>query len=272
MSSPAPPPARHHRGRRRPRHYATVPSPPQNTAVTRRCYDDDVSCSRAALRRSRIVRVVSSPFPRRRARRRHVSRPRSKGQAAAPTVVATSPPPPPPITTTAPQSSAHGNRASRRRRRRGAPHTTMNNGTSLRVPPGVRRRTPGDPFVRVPARATIRVVAYPRALGLLPEKVNGRITSLPGRNSPRTPSGRDRSKRSYARLTRARVRSLVILPFSSVLGSKMLTLIAMILVATAVPSAVAWDSDQMEVFDLVEEMNNINFYQFLDVPEVSRPT
>lgn len=30
----------------------------------------------------------------------------------------------------------------------------------------------------------------------------------------------------------------------------------------------AWDSDQMEVFDLVEEMNNINFYQFLEVPEV----
>lgn len=49
----------------------------------------------------------------------------------------------------------------------------------------------------------------------------------------------------------------------------MLTLIAAILVTTVTPSALAWDSDQMEVFDLVEEMNNINFYQFLDVPEVS---
>lgn len=34
-------------------------------------------------------------------------------------------------------------------------------------------------------------------------------------------------------------------------------------------STQAWDTDQMEVFDLVEEMNNINFYQFLEVPEVS---
>lgn len=42
-----------------------------------------------------------------------------------------------------------------------------------------------------------------------------------------------------------------------------------ILLAINAPWIHAWDSDQMEVFDLVEEMNNINFYQFLDVPEVS---
>lgn len=49
----------------------------------------------------------------------------------------------------------------------------------------------------------------------------------------------------------------------------MFALIAIIIFATNTPSISAWDSDQMEVFDLVEEMNNINFYQFLDVPEVS---
>lgn len=48
----------------------------------------------------------------------------------------------------------------------------------------------------------------------------------------------------------------------------MLALIAFVLAINS--SAIwAWDTDQMEVFDLVEEMNNINFYQFLDVPEVS---
>lgn len=49
----------------------------------------------------------------------------------------------------------------------------------------------------------------------------------------------------------------------------MFALIAIILFAINTPSVLGWDSDQMEVFDLVEEMNNINFYQFLDVPEVS---
>lgn len=48
----------------------------------------------------------------------------------------------------------------------------------------------------------------------------------------------------------------------------MYTLIAIMLVMN-IGSIWAWDSDQMEVFDLVEEMNNINFYQFLEVPEVS---
>lgn len=48
----------------------------------------------------------------------------------------------------------------------------------------------------------------------------------------------------------------------------MLAFITFVLVINT-PSIWAWDSDQMEVFDLVEEMNNINFYQFLDVPEVS---
>lgn len=52
-------------------------------------------------------------------------------------------------------------------------------------------------------------------------------------------------------------------------GSKMFALIAIIVFTINTPSVLAWDSDQMEVFDLVEEMNNINFYQFLDVPEVS---
>lgn len=52
------------------------------------------------------------------------------------------------------------------------------------------------------------------------------------------------------------------------LGSKMLALIAFVLAINS-PAIWAWDTDQMEVFDLVEEMNNINFYQFLDVPEVS---
>lgn len=52
------------------------------------------------------------------------------------------------------------------------------------------------------------------------------------------------------------------------LGSKMLALMAVVLAINS-PVVWAWDSDQMEVFDLVEEMNNINFYQFLDVPEVS---
>lgn len=52
-------------------------------------------------------------------------------------------------------------------------------------------------------------------------------------------------------------------------GSKMFALIAIIVFAINTPSVLGWDSDQMEVFDLVEEMNNINFYQFLDVPEVS---
>lgn len=47
----------------------------------------------------------------------------------------------------------------------------------------------------------------------------------------------------------------------------MLVLIAIITINT--PFIVAWDSDQMEVFDLVEEMNNINFYKFLEVSEVS---
>lgn len=50
-------------------------------------------------------------------------------------------------------------------------------------------------------------------------------------------------------------------------GSKMLTLVAVMCVIN-IQSICAWDSDQMEVFDLVEEMNNINFYQFLEVPEV----
>lgn len=48
----------------------------------------------------------------------------------------------------------------------------------------------------------------------------------------------------------------------------MLSFIAVVLVINT-PFIWAWDSDQMEVFDLVEEMNNINFYQFLEVPEVS---
>jgi len=48
----------------------------------------------------------------------------------------------------------------------------------------------------------------------------------------------------------------------------MLALILVVL-AFSTGSIQAWDSDQMEVFDLVEEMNNINFYQFLEVPEVS---
>lgn len=48
----------------------------------------------------------------------------------------------------------------------------------------------------------------------------------------------------------------------------MLALIA-IMLAINTPFILAWDSDQMEVFDLVEEMNNINFYKFLDVHEVS---
>lgn len=48
----------------------------------------------------------------------------------------------------------------------------------------------------------------------------------------------------------------------------MLALIVAVLAINTV-SIEAWDSDQMEVFDLVEEMNNINFYQFLEVPEVS---
>lgn len=52
------------------------------------------------------------------------------------------------------------------------------------------------------------------------------------------------------------------------LGSKMLALISFVLAINS-PVIWAWDTDQMEVFDLVEEMNNINFYQFLDVPEVS---
>lgn len=47
----------------------------------------------------------------------------------------------------------------------------------------------------------------------------------------------------------------------------MLVLIAIVTINT--PFIVAWDSDQMEVFDLVEEMNNINFYKFLEVSEVS---
>lgn len=47
----------------------------------------------------------------------------------------------------------------------------------------------------------------------------------------------------------------------------MLTILITLVIAT--PSILAWDSDQMEVFDLVEEMNNINFYKFLEVPEVS---
>jgi len=43
----------------------------------------------------------------------------------------------------------------------------------------------------------------------------------------------------------------------------------LILLAIKTSCIYAWDSQQMEVFDLVEEMNNINFYQFLGVPEVS---
>lgn len=48
-------------------------------------------------------------------------------------------------------------------------------------------------------------------------------------------------------------------------------MLSLIVIALAIctHSIWAWDSDQMEVFDLVEEMNNINFYQFLEVPEVS---
>jgi len=42
-----------------------------------------------------------------------------------------------------------------------------------------------------------------------------------------------------------------------------------ILLAIKTSCICAWDSQQMEVFDLVEEMNNINFYQFLGVAEVS---
>ncbi|VVC46204.1 DnaJ domain,Homeobox domain-like,DnaJ domain, conserved site,SANT/Myb domain, partial [Cinara cedri] len=49
-------------------------------------------------------------------------------------------------------------------------------------------------------------------------------------------------------------------------GSKMLIFLAVVLIIN-IQSIWAWDSDQMEVFDLVEEMNNINFYQFLEVPE-----
>ncbi|KAE9533542.1 hypothetical protein AGLY_009180 [Aphis glycines] len=49
-------------------------------------------------------------------------------------------------------------------------------------------------------------------------------------------------------------------------GSKMFALILVVLAINTV-SIQAWDSDQMEVFDLVEEMNNINFYKFLEVPE-----
>lgn len=48
----------------------------------------------------------------------------------------------------------------------------------------------------------------------------------------------------------------------------MLALFVAVLAINTV-SIQAWDTDQMEVFDLVEEMNNINFYQFLEVPEVS---
>jgi len=48
----------------------------------------------------------------------------------------------------------------------------------------------------------------------------------------------------------------------------MLSLFVVVL-ALNTASIQAWDTDQMEVFDLVEEMNNINFYQFLEVPEVS---
>jgi len=48
----------------------------------------------------------------------------------------------------------------------------------------------------------------------------------------------------------------------------MLALFVVVLAINTV-SIQAWDTDQMEVFDLVEEMNNINFYQFLEVPEVS---
>lgn len=51
-------------------------------------------------------------------------------------------------------------------------------------------------------------------------------------------------------------------------GSKMLALFVVVLAISTV-SIQAWDIDQMEVFDLVEEMNNINFYQFLEVSEVS---
>lgn len=47
----------------------------------------------------------------------------------------------------------------------------------------------------------------------------------------------------------------------------MLVLITIMTINT--PFILAWDSDQMEVFDLVEEMNNINFYKFLEVNEVS---
>lgn len=48
----------------------------------------------------------------------------------------------------------------------------------------------------------------------------------------------------------------------------MMALIVVVLIINT-PTILAWDSDQMEVFDLVEEMNNINFYKFLDVSEVS---
>jgi len=48
----------------------------------------------------------------------------------------------------------------------------------------------------------------------------------------------------------------------------MFALIVVVLAFNTV-STQAWDFDQMEVFDLVEEMNNINFYQFLEVTEVS---
>lgn len=46
-------------------------------------------------------------------------------------------------------------------------------------------------------------------------------------------------------------------------------LLIVVVLTMNITSSWAWDSDQMEVFDLVEEMNNINFYQFLGVTEVN---
>ncbi|XP_050439006.1 dnaJ homolog subfamily C member 1 isoform X2 [Adelges cooleyi] len=55
-------------------------------------------------------------------------------------------------------------------------------------------------------------------------------------------------------------------------GSKMLAVICVIL-AFSTRSILGWEAEQMEVFDLVEELNNLNFYKFLDVsPEANSST
>ncbi|XP_050527668.1 dnaJ homolog subfamily C member 1 isoform X2 [Daktulosphaira vitifoliae] len=50
------------------------------------------------------------------------------------------------------------------------------------------------------------------------------------------------------------------------MNSKMLAVIC-ILLANITPSILGWETKQLEVFDTVEELNNINFYKYLDVPE-----